>query len=99
MFKRIKVPKFKMGRYTLNEYELRNLMLEVAQGHKPEYIDRKVSEGDYVAYIQEDGSLNGRLPGLSVASHIAIDHMKIKNQKYKLSNPNFKYEQQNSTTN
>jgi hypothetical protein len=31
---RIKTPKFKVGRYTLNEYELRQLQLEVAQGNQ-----------------------------------------------------------------
>ena len=32
---RIKAPKFRVGRYVLNEYEFRNLQLEVALGIKP----------------------------------------------------------------
>lgn len=34
MITRIKPPKYKLGRYSLNEYELRQLMLEVAKGEK-----------------------------------------------------------------
>ena len=35
---RIKAPKFKVGRFVLNEYELRQLQYEVAQGLKPQRI-------------------------------------------------------------
>lgn len=77
--KRITAPKFRIGRYKLNEYELRNLMLDVAKGNKPEFIGKKVSEPGYYAHITEDGTLNGRLPGLHIATEFAIAHMTIKN--------------------
>lgn len=78
--KRITAPKFRIGRYTLNEYELRSLMLEVARGNNPEYIGKKVNNSGYIAHITEEGTLDGRLPGLHVATEFALAHMEIKNK-------------------
>ena len=77
---RINPPKFRIGKYILNEYELRSLMLEVAQGHSVGFIGSKVTQEGCIAYITADGSLNGRLPGLHIATDIAIKHMEIKNK-------------------
>ncbi len=56
MITRIKPPKYKVGRYSLNEYELRQLMLEVAKKEKPFGQTVKDQKG-HCATIQEDGSL------------------------------------------
>ena len=78
--KRITPPKFRIGRFVLNEYELRALMLEVARGNNSEYIGKQVSNSGYFANITEDGTLDSRLPGLDMASYFALDHMVIKNK-------------------
>lgn len=54
--KRIKPPKFKVGRYTLNEYELRQLMLDVALGEVDCGIEIKDEKGN-TAVITESGFL------------------------------------------
>lgn len=64
--KRIKAPKFRVGRYVLNEYEFRNLQLEVALGIKPAGIKVTDSEGKKFV-ILEHGSLSDNTNGLSIA--------------------------------
>ena len=79
--KRIPHPKFRVGRFVLNEYELRCLILEVAQGDKPEFIGSVVrDESGCSATITETGALSDRLPGLHIASEYALKHMAIKNK-------------------
>lgn len=70
MITRIKAPKFKIGRYVLNEYELRNLMADVAEGKVVSGII--VKEGYESAEIQAGGRLSRSLPGLSIAAHATI---------------------------
>jgi hypothetical protein len=77
---RITAPKFRVGRYKLNEYELRSLLVDVANGTKPEYIGKKVTESGHVARFNTDGLLIGRLPGLHIATEFALKLMEIKNK-------------------
>ena len=80
-FKRISVPKFKIGRFKLNEYELRQLLLDVTKGENLQFLNAKVvdcASGD-VAFVTSIG-LSDRLPGLHVCTNIAIEHMNVKNQ-------------------
>jgi len=79
-FTRIKPPKFRVGRYLLNEYELRTLTLEVAQGKKPAGI--KVT--DYLgnkAVIKENGCLSASLEGLSLATLISLEIIRLNNKR------------------
>lgn len=80
--KKINPPKFKIGRYRLNEYELRNLMLEVAEGNNTFFINAKVTdEYGNSAYIATNGALTGdRFPGLAIATEISMKHMQLKNK-------------------
>jgi hypothetical protein len=66
---RVKAPKFRVGRYILNEYEFRTLQVEVAKGIKPTGIKVKDYEGN-VALILESGSLSRSLKGLSLSGEI-----------------------------
>jgi hypothetical protein len=77
---RIAAPKFKVGRYTLNEYELRQLMLEVCRGERPAGIKvtqiRVPLSNGYTtatAMIERNGRLSANLPGLAVATDISLD--------------------------
>lgn len=65
--------KFFVGRFSLNELELRTLQLEVAEGKKPAGIMVKDEKGTIVS-IDQDGRLDGPLHGLDAASSI---NMKI----------------------
>jgi hypothetical protein len=76
---RIKPPKFKVGRYVLNEYELRTLMTEVAEGKKPAGI--KVTEGRQTAEILSTGRLSHNLDGLSIASMETLKVIRINRSK------------------
>lgn len=80
-FTKIKPPKYKVGKYTLNEYELRLLMLEVA-------INKKSQEGLVVkdeygrtAEIKSDGSLSGPIFGLGICSSLSIAHIQYRANK------------------
>jgi len=69
-FIRIKPPKFRIGRYVLNEYELRCLMAEVAEGKRPPGLI--VKEDSHTAEIIADGSLSKNLPGLSICTNATL---------------------------
>ena len=80
-FTKIPCPKFRIGRRKLNEYELRLLMLNIAEGSKAEFIGCKVTDcmsGESVI-INPNGSLSGRLMGLDLMIQWAKKHMEIKN--------------------
>jgi hypothetical protein len=83
---RIKTPKFKVGRYTLNEYELRQLQLEVAKGLKPAGIKvRSLSNGQTVS-ITENGHMDITFEdnsGYDLGSKISIEMWRIKKDKDK----------------
>lgn len=72
--KRIKAPKFRVGKYVLNEYEFRNLQLEVALGIKPAGIKVTDSLGNKSTII-ENGCLSHSLNetmGISVGLQIEL---------------------------
>jgi hypothetical protein len=74
--KRIKPPKFKLGRYILNEYELRNLMLEVAKGSAPKNLKVKDKNG-LEAEILENGRLSVSLEGLQINSELTLGVLRL----------------------
>ena len=77
---RIKAPKFKVGRYTLNEYELRQLQLEVAQGLRPAGIRVKSLSNGQTVSITENGYMDrnfGSNSGYDVGSEISIKMWKL----------------------
>ncbi len=65
MFTRIKPPKFKVGKHVLNEYELRQLQLEVAQGKREGNII--VKEDDTYHLIKPDGTFNIAPKGYAIS--------------------------------
>jgi hypothetical protein len=69
----------RVGRYTLNEAELRQLMLEVCRGEKQpgiKVVQKNVPlAGGYTtatAIIEKDGSLSANLPGLALTTDISM---------------------------
>jgi hypothetical protein len=87
-FTKVRCPKFKIGRRKLNEYELRLLMLNIAEGSKEEFIGCKVTDcmsGESVT-INPNGSLSGRLMGLHLMTDWSMKHMKIKNANHSFNN-------------
>jgi|DEB19_MinimDraft_2_1074335.scaffolds.fasta_scaffold04948_3 hypothetical protein len=81
---RIKTPKFKVGRYTLTECELRQLQLEVAQGLKPAGIKVRSLSNNQTVSITETGYMDrnfGEGSGYDVGSSICIEMWKLKNKK------------------
>ena len=76
---RIKAPKYKVGRHSLNEYELRILMLEVAKKEKPFGQSVKDQDG-CVAIIKENGSLSCNLFGMDINSNTTIQLIKTRNK-------------------
>jgi hypothetical protein len=78
--KRISAPKFKVGRFVLNEYELRQLMLDVANGNEAAGIKVKDSTGKVVE-ILEDGHLSGCIKGLDVADSLAMELHRLRRKK------------------
>ncbi len=77
---RIKPPKYKNGRYSLNEYELRQLMLEVAKGEKQSGQTIKDLKGNS-ANIQPDGSLTYNLFGTDIMTCTTMNMLKIRKIK------------------
>lgn len=77
---RIKPPKFRVGRYSLNEYELRLLMLEVAEGKREPGI-RVHEVGGRSVTIGEHGFLSQALEGLGVASEFTMALIRVRREK------------------
>ena len=73
---KVKAPKYRVGRYVLNEYELRTLMLEVAQGKQPSDIKVKCPQG-IVATITEKGTLTNSISGLDLAGKLSLEVLKL----------------------
>lgn len=78
--KRIKPPKFKVGRYVLNEYEVRCLQVEVARGERESGM-KVMDENGVVAEIRSDGVLTEFLKGFDINSVFALELIRIKRQK------------------
>lgn len=78
--KRIKPPKFKVGRYVLNEYELRCLQVEVAKGDRDGGIMVREQSGES-AIILDDGTLNIPLKGYQIASTFSLELLRINREK------------------
>jgi hypothetical protein len=78
---RIATPKYKVGRYTLNEYEVRNLMLEVAKGEKPSGIKIKDSTGKVVEVLP-NGNLSDTIAGFSIADELGMHLYRIQRKEY-----------------
>ena len=80
---RIKPFKFKVGRYSLNESELRYLMLEIFLGRRPEMIGKTIKDcKGNVATFRFDGKLTENVYGFSLNSMLTLDMI----QGEKLSN-------------
>ncbi len=72
-FTRIKAPKYKIGRYVLNEYELRCLMAQVAQGLRAPISKPVTDHEGNVAYMREDGRFREHLAGLDISGNFTLD--------------------------
>jgi hypothetical protein len=69
---RIKPPKFRVGRYVLNEYELRKLQLDVCNGiFEPNFVVK--DEAGNTSTIRPDGILTGNLHRFNLSSQLAMD--------------------------
>lgn len=73
---RIKAPKFRVGRYALNEYEIRQYCLEVAEGKRKSGDIIKDSEGN-TATILRNGRLSNVLGGLALSAQLTIKLMNL----------------------
>jgi hypothetical protein len=78
---RIKSPTYKVGRYTLTEYELRNLCVEVGSGLKPAGIRVTDIKGN-VAYIKERGQLSADLHGLDLMTSYKLELMRLRHPHF-----------------
>jgi hypothetical protein len=79
---RIKPPKYKVGKYSLNEYEVRNLQVEVAKGLKPHGIKVKDEKGK-TGIIREDGLLTEKMYGYDITAMICLELLGINKNKTK----------------
>ena len=86
--KRITAPKFKVGRYVLNEYEVRNLQVETALGLIVPYsltikeIDPKTRKVIGSTQMREDGTFTNILEGFGLATSFTFDLIRLKREIY-----------------
>jgi len=73
---RISPPKYKVGRFTLNEYEVRELQARVSEG----ILDPKgiiIEDADGVkSTIDEHGNTSNRLRGFDLSYNLSIRRLK-----------------------
>lgn len=77
---RITAPMFKLGEELINEYELRNLQLEVAKGLKPFGIELEDSKGQKF-FIREDGLIDAEPFGMDICGMLAMDLLSYNSRK------------------
>lgn len=85
---RIKSPKYRVKRYVLNEYELRNLMLQVAKKEQPSNIVVTEIETGFKATILEDGSLDfvhNSFESLSLSTNFKFELLKLRTKETMLN--------------
>ena len=71
---RVTAPKFRVGRYILNEYEFRTLQVEIAKGLKPAGIKFKECTFPYKqGTILESGCLSHSTEGLKLSGDITME--------------------------
>ena len=80
MFKKIKAPKYKIGRYSLNEYELRQVQVDIAEGKLKDGIIVKDQNGNK-ATINKDGTLSNKLHGIDICGLLTLRLLAIKREK------------------
>lgn len=74
-FTKISPPKYRVGRFVLNEYEVRCLMAEVCLGIKPAGYKIKDQKG-VVAEILPDGRPTKNLHGFDICSNYTLTIIK-----------------------
>ena len=85
--KRITAPKFKVGRYVINEYEARSLQVQTALGNIAPYtitikeIDPKTRRVIGSTQMREDGTFTNILEGFGLATSFTFDLIRMKRQK------------------
>lgn len=72
MIKRIKVPKFRVGKYVLNEYELKNLCMEIATKKRKDFIGTTVTclLSNETCTLEKNGTLSNPIKGASLMGNI-----------------------------
>lgn len=75
--KRIKVPMFKVGKYSLNIYEVRNLIMEVIKGEREPGI-KITDEMGNVATILSGGFFDTDLPRFNLDGEQHIEIFKLR---------------------
>jgi hypothetical protein len=83
---RITAPMFKLGEELINEYELRNLQLEVAKGLKPFGIELEDSKGQKF-FIREDGMIDDEPFGMDICGMLTMDLLRFNHTLYVPSKP------------
>lgn len=72
----IKPPKFRVGRYILNEYEVREIIARIAEGTlSPEGITIKDEKGTVVK-VNSDGTTTDNLYGFGISSQFTLRKIK-----------------------
>ena len=77
--KRIAAPKFKIGRFVLNEYEMRQFQNEVLQGLRPGDVKVKEVLTGYTYILDDSGEFYPHTPsGYGVSSGLTLESIKLR---------------------
>jgi len=78
---RIKPPKYRVGKFVLNEYELRQLLLDVAS--RTIILDKELKVIDMqtkdIAYVDQQSNLSDTLPSLATLTNMKFDRIRKAN--------------------
>ena len=77
-YTKINIPMFQVGDNQLNEYELRQLQLEVARGEKPANIMVTDLTTGVTAKLHSNGSFDKDLEGMTVATKLQFELLRAK---------------------
>lgn len=81
-YTKVRIPLFEVGNNQLNEYELRQLQLEVVRGEKPANILVTDLTTGVTTYIHRNGSLGETLEGMNTAANLQIELIREKNKQF-----------------
>lgn len=70
---KIAPPRYRVGRCVLNEYELRCLMAQVAQGHRPPLSVTVYGPNGTSSKMRQDGRFYDHLDGFDIMGNFTLD--------------------------
>jgi len=80
----IKPPTYRIGKFVLNEYELRQLQVRIMRGEVPNTITGIDYKGNHFSF-REDGRIPEHIEGFDISGNYTLDMIRDSREKRKVA--------------